>query len=179
MVRALLMTAALAVGVAPAVAQADPSCSGHITTSEVEPMASPAIVWFTTPVSSTANPKMSAKFLDGLRGAGVTIADQGNTLLNIAISVEPPAGGGQGPTPGTYSDFSWVSGEGLAAAGTTTIQGAVLSLSAQAMNTANQGLAWVGTINCTIMTNDPAALAQSLGAGIGRMLGKTTDRRPY
>jgi hypothetical protein len=159
-------------------ARAERSCAGNIDGSVLQPLPTPMVVSFDTEVATTANPGLAQRFLVGLQSAGVTVAQKGqaNTLLNMTFSVKSPATNTAGSPSGTYSDFSWVSGETAPGAGQWNIRGATLSVSAEVTDTTSQSLAWVGSLTCTIMTADPNVLAEDLGAIVGRSL-KSSNKR--
>jgi hypothetical protein len=146
-------------------ARADRSCVGSMDGSSLQPLPNPIVVTFETPPDSTANPGLAQRFSAGLQSAGVAVAPegQGNTRLSMTFLLAPSATAGAGAPSGTYSDFSWVSGETAPGEGQRSIRGETLSISAEATNTASQSLAWIGSFTCTITTTDPNVLAQDLG----------------
>jgi hypothetical protein len=146
-------------------AWADRSCAGKLEGSSLQPLPNPIVVFFSTPIGSTANPALVQQFVAGLQSAGVSVAEQGqgNTRLSMTFSVRR----GASAPAGTYSDLSWVSGETTPGDGRRNIRGAILSISAEASNAASQSIAWIGTLTCTITVADPNVLAQDIGNIVG------------
>jgi hypothetical protein len=153
-------------------------CAGTVEGSVLGPVATPTIVSFDTAVSDAANPALFQQFIAGLRRAGVATANngQGNTHLSLTFKVTQSATGSSGPTTGTYSDFSWVTGENAPSAQQFNIRGATLSLTAEATDIKSQSLAWIGTLKCTVMDADPNIVAEDLGNTVGRSIGRSKER---
>ena len=160
--RGFLRVALLAWPCLASSAHAEVACAGAMDGSVLQPLATPTVVSFDTPVNDYANRDLMQRFIAGLQRAGVATAGdrQGNTVLSMTFTVTPATGGGAGPAAGTYSNFRWTSGETAPGAGQYTIRGATLSLSAEATDAASQSLAWVGTLSCRIMVEDPSVLAE-------------------
>lgn len=162
-------------------AYADDLCAGNIAATVMQPLRTPVVVSVETPIGSDANPQLAQRFLNGVQGGGVAVAPagQGTTLIDMTFRVSPSASGGAGPAGGAYKDFSWVSGEAAPGGGQWTIRGATVSVSIEATDIATQSLAWIGTLNCTIKSDDAGAVAQDLGFVIGRWLGRPTEGRAF
>jgi hypothetical protein len=155
-------------------ARAEGACPGNVLGSVMQGVRTPIVVSFADP-GSVVNPDLARRFIVGLRSAGVTVVEPGqaSTSLAVTFSVAGSRSGATGPAPGTYSGFTWVSGMNAPGRGQWSIQGATVSVSAEATDTTSLALAWVGTLNCTIMTADPYVLAEDLGTVIGRSIGRS------
>lgn len=159
-------------------AQAAGGCSGSMQTSLLHALPKPMIVMGTSSIGDTANPQLTRRFVDGLQKAGVTVADQGNVTLSIAVSVTAP-GTGSNVVSGQYKGFDWMSGEPVAPAQTIPgIRSTHLSLSAVLADNVAVTQSWVATIECQVQTDDPNALAEDIGTIIGRAIGTNLERRP-
>ncbi len=165
----------LASAVAPAIA--DGMCAGTVTGSVLQALPKPGTVSVAQPVSDVANPALAQEFLNGMQAAGLTVAapGQSNIQIDATFTVTAPAGA----TNATYKGFGWMSGTQMPSGGGTALPGTALSVSIEATNLGNQTLAWVGTINCTVRTNDPSALAADLGRGVARALGRSIQQQPF
>jgi hypothetical protein len=160
---------------------ADGLCQGSVTGSVLAPLHKPIAASIVTPVGERANPTLTQRFLEGVQAAGVAVVQdgQGNTSLNMTFTVTPPSNGGPGSAAGTYKGFGWMSGETIPGGAGSSMRGSILALTVEATNTATQSLAWVGTFQCTIRSDDAASLAEDLGRVVGRSLGNSISERSF
>jgi hypothetical protein len=130
-----------------------------------------------TAVSATTNSDLARRFADGLRHAGVSIADEGNVTLNIVVSVTAPPTASN-VTSGQFHGFEWIS-SGRVEVGQRIpdLRSADLSMSAVLSDKQAISQSWVGTINCRVQSDDPGALAEYLGLTIGRAFGTDAEKR--
>jgi hypothetical protein len=170
--RMTLLAALLAVS-APA-AHAAQDCTGTIGTALLHPLPAPLVVAAERQLEDTANPALSQRFAQGLQSAGVQIGKTGNVTISLSAEVTPPNPASAAPTAParTYSNFDWMSGEGVTQGQHPALQGLQLTLSAQLTDNQTATISWLATISCTIQTNDAGALAEELGQEIGRTVGK-------
>ncbi|MEJ0017945.1 MAG: hypothetical protein WDN25_15540 [Acetobacteraceae bacterium] len=158
-------------------AQAQSMCAGVLRASLVHKLPTPLTVGTARNISDTANPELTRRFAEGLRKAGLTLAEQASTTLAIAVSVTAAAGS-RGVTSGTYKGFEWMSGQPAAtAAPSPGIRSATLSISAILTDNAATAQSWVGTLDCRVQTSDPGALAEFIGRSLGSVIGKDIDRK--
>ena len=152
------------------------TCAGTIETSLLHPLPRPMVVTAATSVANSANPELTRRFVSGLQQAGVTVGNKGNVTLNIAVSVNAPAG--STIISGQYQGFEWVSGEPLAIGQTVPgLQSTNLNMSAVLSDNVAITQSWLATIECRVQTDDPGALAEDLGLALGRAFGTNVDRR--
>jgi hypothetical protein len=158
---------------------ADADCPGSIAGTVLAPLPASALVQLDTPAQDATNPGLVRQFISGLQQSGIAVTADGtgNVVLSLAVSVTPSAGNAQGPAAGTYRNLGWASGD--ARPTNWNIRGTKLSLSAEATNTGTASLAWLGTLECTVMTSDPGRLAGSLGVAIGQAIGRASGRNPF
>ena len=109
---------------------------------------------------------MANNFLTGLRSAGARI-DQSSTLrLDLVFTVTTPA---SGPLQGTvYNNFTWADQGGAL----VDINASTVNLMAHLVDTSSYAYIWIATAQCTIKVRNGAAVANELGAFIGRTLGR-------
>src|SRR5215471_12442015 len=102
-----VMLVAIAAG--PPVEAAD-TCVGTIVTSLLHPLPrSMVVMGADISIASSTTPELTRRFVDGLRQAGVTVADEGNVTLNITVSVTAPSTTSN-IVSGRYRGFEWVKG---------------------------------------------------------------------
>jgi hypothetical protein len=97
-------------------------------------------------------------------GLSVAPDGQGTTIVDLSYLV-------QGAQKGTYRDLTWLKATSSRNQDRMTLQGSKLDVTIYARDAASRSLVWTGTINCTIQTSDPNALANELGTAVGRALG--------
>jgi hypothetical protein len=150
------------------------ACDGSINGSVMRPLAKSVVVHFKTDIAQATNPELVQRFVSGLESSGVAVAPagHGNTLLDMTFAVRSGAAGDNGPRPGSYKNLSWVSGTAAPGTDRWVLRGSTVNVSILARDSAKQGLAWVGTLKCSVTTDDPGDLAQYLGTVVGRSLGK-------
>jgi hypothetical protein len=164
-------------GAALSGAHAAGDCPGSLQASLLHRLPTPLTVDSARDIADTANPQLAQRFVNGLQQAGVTVADQGNATLSVAVSVSAPPSG-SGIASGTYKGFNWVSGEQLPPGGRVPgMLSATLSISAVLADNAAARQSWLVTINCKVQTDDPGALAEYIGSTIGRVIGQNIDRK--
>jgi hypothetical protein len=174
--RSTIVLAAFLACAGQADAKPEGSCSGNLRAALVDPLPKPLILGASKRISDTANPELTRRFVDGLRDAGLTISEQPNATLSIAVSVVP--GKSSRVRGGAYQGFEWMSGAPVQGDASHDIRSAMLSISATVVDTATASQSWVGTIDCTIRTNDPGGLAEFIGKTIGSAVGRNvSDRR--
>jgi hypothetical protein len=139
-------------------------------------MPVPVTVALQTGVDDSVNPTLTRRFVEGLRRAGVTMSQQGNMTLNMAVAIASEASAPAGPISGTYRGFDWVSGE-QAPQGQANIRSANLTLSVTLSDNAQFTQSWVATAKCVVQTDDSGALAEDIGELIGRNIGQNFDSR--
>ena len=152
------------------------TCAGTIRSSLLHPLPRSMVVMGTA-VSTTTTSDLTRRFSDGLRHAGVSIADEGNVTLNIAVSVTAPPTASN-VTSGQFHGFEWIS-SGRVEVGQRMpdLRSADLSMSAVLSDKQAISQSWVATINCRVQTDDPGALAEDLGLTIGRAFGTDAEER--
>ena len=171
----------LAATLVSATADASSICSGSVTGSVLAPLHKPIAVSLVTPINERPDPALARRFLDGVQAAGVSVVDtgQGNAVLDMTFSVSPTNNGGAGRAGGTYKGFGWMSGDTVTGQGAPDMRGSALALSIEVTDAASQSLAWIGSVNCTVRGDDPAALAEELGRVVGHSLGNSVDKRSF
>lgn len=174
--RAVLLTAALLIGAAPPAAQAARVCSGTISGSPLRPMATPPMVALDHPIEATSNPGLAEHFLTGLQSSGITVVPtgQGTTTLDLSFLLQGSHGGVK---PGAYRDLNWMRSEQLDGKVKSELRGSRLDVTIYGRDAKSRSLVWTGAINCTIQTDDANALAEGLGAEVGKALGKSVPQR--
>jgi len=147
------------------------TCAGTILTSQLHPLPQSMVVMgAATSITDSQTPELTRRFVNGLQRAGVTIADQGNVTLNIAVSVTAPPTASN-VVSGQYRGFEWVSGGRAEGGQVPSIRSAKLNMSAVLVDNVAITQSWVATIECRVQTDDAAALAEDLGLNIGRAFG--------
>jgi hypothetical protein len=161
----------LLIGSVPAARAAD-VCSGTLSGSPLRPIAKPIVISLTHRLDSTANPELAKQFLAGIQGAGVSVvpAGQGTTTLDLSFLLH-------GKRKGTYHDLTWMRGSPASAELNSSLQGSHIDVTIYARDAASRGLVWTGVISCTIQSSDGGALAEGLGAAVGRSLGQSIPKR--
>ena len=157
-------------------AQAQRNCAGTIDTTLLQPLPPQLVITPESDMQDAPNPTLAKEFLSGLRGAGTQLGSQGNATMSFSVEVDP-SNSASNVTAGTYSDFSWVSGESLSSGEQSGLRGASLTVSVQLIDSSSAAMLWLLTMKCTIETNDSAALARELGSTIGEALGKSLEHR--
>jgi len=122
-------------------------------------------------IDSTANPELAKQFVAGLRSADVSVValGEGTTTLDLSFMLK-------GRHKGTYRDLSWMRGAPATGPVRASLQGSHLDATIYARDAASRSLAWTGAIACTVQTDDMNALAEGLGAAVGRALGQTVPK---
>jgi len=156
-------------------ALADNLCNGTVSGSVLQALPQPTTVSVVQPASDDANPALAQQFLNGIRAGGLAVvpAGQGNTQIDMTSIVTVRAGAGSG----TYKGFGWMSGTQMPSSPGSALAGTTISLSIEATDTSKPALAWIGTVQCIVSTNDPDALAEHLGELVARVLGTSVDQR--
>ena len=152
------------------------TCAGTIRSSLLHPLPRSMVV-IGTAVSTTTSSDLTRRFADGLRRAGVSIADEGNVTLNIGVSVTAPPTASN-VTSGQFHGFEWIS-SGRVEVGQRIPDLRSADLSMSAVLTENQAAtqSWVATIDCRVQTDDPGALAEELGLIVGRAFGTNVQEK--
>jgi hypothetical protein len=173
--RVALFAAALLAAIATgAPARSASVCTGVLRASLVHPMPTPLTIGTERDLDDLANPGLARRFADGLQRAGITLAQPGSATLSVAISVTSR---NSGVASGTFKGFSWMNGAPLSSGKNMPgIRGAALSISAIVTDNTAIAQSWVGTLDCTVQTDDPDTLAEYIGNAIGRTIGKNIDR---
>jgi hypothetical protein len=158
-------------------ALADNICAGTLTGSNLQALRSPVMASVNQPVTDDVNPALMQQFLNGVQAAGVSMAPagKGNTLLDMTFTVTPASGAASG----TFRGFAWMTGMQAPGGASSALQGAVISASIEATDLTSQSLAWIGSIKCTIRTNDPNAVAEHLGELVGHSLGRSIQQQSF
>jgi hypothetical protein len=157
----------------PPVAQAANVCSGTLSASPLRPVAKPLVVALDHPIDSVANPELAKAFVEGVRTAGPTVVPKGQGTTNLDVSFLMRSTGGK---PGTYKTLSWMRGQPASGRTKSALRGSHVDVTVYAHDASTRALAWTGTISCTIQTDDMTALAEGLGAIVGRSLGQTVPK---
>lgn len=149
-------------------------CSGTLAGSLLRPIAKPLVVSMEHRIDSTANPELAKQFLTGIQGAGVSMVPkgQGTTTLDLSFLL-------RGKQKGTYRDLSWMRGSPASGPMKSSLQGSHIDVTIYARGAAGGSLAWIGTIDCTIQTDDLDELAEGLGAAVGRSLGRSIPKAAF
>lgn len=167
------LTATLLAAAPPA--RAAGTCHGTYTASSTRPLPQPVSMQFNAGIEDSDQARIAQWFLEGLRGAGISIAPQAPVQMNVAASASPPgAGAAAAAQAGTYYGFGWAAD---LSPGAAPIRGGTLTLSVSLTDLASATIDWTGTLTCTIATDDRAALARDIGALIGRTLGSNFVNR--
>jgi hypothetical protein len=142
-------------------------CPGTIRAQVMGPTPSPLRVHPEKTLADFASPDLALLFFRRVgEAAGIPVADTGNArLTTIFTIIAPPS---SGLPYGSYPGFDWV-GNGQ------RLRSTKLSMIGVLGNDQEHYSAWLVTIECTIGTEDPAALVEYLGKVIGRSLGKEVD----
>lgn len=190
-------TAALAIGTAAigmaAIgwidgAAAMPTCDGTFAATLIKPLPTPMVVRLDILDDSPANERMAARFVAGLREAGVVVGTPPNVVLQISTyrrggNLQDPADSPGRGDPGT-SDIEGgiqfevppVSGDVFAPGTPSTTS--LLSVRIEATVAQTTQVAWVASVLCRIIGDDDGKRAQDMGRVIGGVLGQRIDRRP-
>ena len=173
--RAILSAVAMALLIAsiPA-AQAAGVCSGTLSGSPLRPINRPVVVSMEHRIDSTANPELAKQFLTGIQSAGVSVVPtgQGTTKLDLSFLL-------RGKQKGTYRDLTWMRGSPASGEMKSSLQGSHLKVTIYARDAASLSLVWIGTIACTVETDDMGALAEGLGAAVGRSMGQLLRKMAF
>jgi hypothetical protein len=146
-------------------------CSGTLSGSPLRPIAKPVVVSLEHRIDSTANPELAKQFLAGVQSAGVSVVPQGQgtTTLDLSFLL-------QGKRKGSYRDLNWMRGSAPSGDVKSSLQGSRIDVTVYARDAASRSLVWTGAITCTIQTDDMGALAEGLGATVGRSIGQSIPK---
>jgi hypothetical protein len=142
----------------------------------MQPLPSTLALDSERPIADTTNPQLARRFASGLQSAGVAVSANGNVTLSLAVSVEAPSSGSSA-AGGKYQGLDWTSGDPMGIGRNPSIRSAIMSLSVTLTSNSTAAVSWLATINCTVSTDDPGALAEDLGAIIGRAIGQNFGNR--
>jgi hypothetical protein len=169
-------------------AAAGSTCDGSYAATLLQPLPTPMVVGLDVRDDSPANERLAARFLAGLREAGVTVGEPPNVVLHIGTL--RVSGGGREQAGETYTPYSEWSGEegglqrdvpgvfGTPLATRTPAAAPLLTLRIEATAGQAPRIAWVVAIQCQIVGSDDGARAQEIGRAIGPALGQRVERRP-
>ena len=144
-------------------ALAGSACSGTYSTSLLQPVPLPVTISLAQP---PVNPGLADRFLAGLRAGGAVVDQSSPLRLDLVFTVATPA---SGPLNGTvYNNFSWADQGGAL----VDVNASTVNLMAHLVDVSSYAYIWIATARCTINTRDGAAVADELGALIGRTLGR-------
>jgi hypothetical protein len=179
--RRLLMRTAFGVAAIVAVAPVAPSawaldvCTGVYSGGALHALPSPVVVQVQSMLNSQALIALQDRFLSGLRRAGVSFEGTPTLLMNVTAAVTPPnATAAALPQTGSYTGFGWA---GDTSATATSVIGGTLNMSLTLTNAATYETNWVGTVSCTVQTNDKPLLAEQIGELLGRNFGQNFIER--
>jgi hypothetical protein len=149
-------------------------CSGTLSGSPLRPINKPVLVSMGHRIDSTANPELAKQFLTGIQGAGVSVVPtgQGTTKLDLSFLL-------RGKQKGTYRDLTWMRGSQASGEMKSSLQGSHLNMTIYARDAASLSLVWTGIVACTVQTDDMGALAEGLGAAVGRSLGQSLRKTAF
>jgi hypothetical protein len=165
---------AAAVSVAPAAWALD-VCTGVYSGGALHPLPSPAVVQFQSMLNTPDLVALENRFLTGLRRAGISFDGTPTLQMNVTAAVTPPnAAATAPPQTGSYTGFGWA---GDTSANATSIIGGTLNMSLTLTNATTYETNWVGTVSCTVQTNDKPLLAEEVGELLGRSFGQNFIER--
>ncbi len=170
---AALMLPLLTIGLQPRAAQPAKVCSGTLSASPLRPVAKPLVVALDHPIDSVANPGLAKAFLDGVQNAGATVVSQGQGTTNLDLSFLMRSTGGK---TGTYRNLNWMRSQPAPGRIQSVLRGSHVEVTIYARDASSRTLTWIGTISCTIQTDDVTTLAEGLGEIVGRSLGQSMPR---
>lgn len=140
------------------------TCRGVYAASLIHPLPSPNVVQYEPETNDPDTlTDLGTHFLAGLRRGGVLTSGQPNTRLYVIAIVTPASGTpseqtGAGPAEDIPASAETVSG--------------TLDLTLTLRNIQTTDTIWVGTLSCTILTNDRMRVAETIGELLGRAVGK-------
>jgi hypothetical protein len=150
-------------------AEASRDCPGTYQSSSLSQLPAAASVQIQIVNQTPTNLRLAERFAAGLSSAGVAVNPQGNVTLNLVFTVGSASAAAGRP----YQDFGWA--DNLAESGSGFGPGTTLNMTAQVTDTTTAQIDWISSLSCTIQTDDLGALAEYLGAVVGRSLGQSTD----
>ena len=164
------------------------SCEGTFAAALLQPLPTPTVVALDIRDDSPSNVRMGARFLAGLREAGVAVGERANVVLHIDTSqLRGTPGASTDPGDQSYASSPVTTGgvqQALPAIPSDSIARPpaaprpllILRIEASAGQTAPAS--WVASVQCGIMGSDDEQRAQDLGRAIGGILGQRVERRP-
>jgi hypothetical protein len=157
----------------PLAAQAANVCSGTLSASPLRPVVKPLVVALDRPIDSVANPGLAKAFVDGVQNTGAVVVPKGQGTTNLDLSFLMRSTGGK---PGTYKNLTWMRSQSVPGHMQSILRGSHVEVTIYARDASSSALAWMGTISCTIQTDDVTALAEGLGNIVGRSLGQRVSK---
>jgi hypothetical protein len=143
------------------------TCRGEYSGSLIHPLPSPNVVEFQPESNDPAElTDLGVHFLAGLQRGGLVMTGQPKTRLSLVTVVGAPVA--KGPDS-RYRGSDWARDTSASA---RSVISATLTLALTMINIQNSDTVWVGTLTCTILTNDKVRVVESLGELLGRAVGK-------
>jgi hypothetical protein len=150
-------------------------CTGVYSGGALHPLPSPAVVQFQSMLNSQELIALQDRFLTGLRRAGISFDGTPTLQMNVTAAVTPPnAAVAAPPQTGSYTGFGWA---GDTSANAASVIGGTLNMSLTLTNATTYETNWVGTVSCTVQTNDKPLLAEEIGELLGRSFGQNFIER--
>lgn len=140
-------------------------------------MPKPRTINAAAPLSGTAGPQLAARFAKGLRDAGILLSPTNALALSMTMMVATPPNV-QGIAAGHQEGLDWTSAQPAAGDRKLRLRDSLLSMDVSLTANPSHAVAWIASVKCTVRTNDPGALAEDLGASLGRVLGRNIERKP-
>jgi hypothetical protein len=186
----LIWIVAVSAAALPAGAHATPSCPGSYATALLQPLPPHLVAGLDIHDRSPRNLDLAERFTSGLRKAGVKVGARPNVSLSVTAShLGDASGRSDRGSVSDYSDFAALRGgqqprlPAMPATGLTTPQSPppspLLVVRVDARVKGLSKVAWVATVQCRMVGADEADFAEELGAAIGNVLGKRTERHPF
>jgi len=164
-------------------------CVGTYAATALHPLPQPTVAGIDIRDPSPENQRLAARFMQGVRAAGVRTEGAANVAISVTYSLlglgpDRPGGG----ESASRSDFAGLSGglsRGLPPEGRMRIappahpHGPVsLVLRADATRPGAGQVLWVLSLQCRLGETDADTLAEEIGRVVGGALGRTVARRP-
>jgi hypothetical protein len=158
---------------APALAK-DPSCSGTITATSLNPIKPASALEFRVQNQSKENLALADGFTDGMREAGATVSKDGPLILDVTFLVTEAASDSTAAST-LHADFTWMKNLGS----TTGTQRPTLKLTVSLSKKEGVELMWIATVDCSVATPDSHLLAHDLGVLVAGHFGKSGTSKSF
>jgi hypothetical protein len=137
------------------------TCRGTYSASLIHPIPSPNVVQYESETNDPAAlTELGAHFLEGLRRGGISTTGQPRTRLYVVTIVTPPSGTSSGPEDQSAGSAS-------------------LTMTATLRNIQTAETIWVGSLSCTVLTDDQDRVAETIGEILGRAVGKDFSSQQF